>query len=479
MIGPRSRLLPCVAFAALGAACSGTEAAPLEPASAAPQTGGHATACPAPAHPFLAPSGTSNLHGDTYMSDTYAWAGPASPDLDVVQATLGGECASLTFDAEGRILTVCIAIAGDRHLLLLDPTTLTVLARYDGLPTGSSATTFGAGGYFYLDERSRVVVATADDRILRLAANPGTGSFDVVETLDLTTGPGALVAADGTIESALPDWAGRVWYVTEAGAVGFVDPASKQPRTLRLAGEAIGNSFAVDETGGVFVVTDHALYRLDVDASGAPTVTWREAYDRGSRLKPGQVNFGSGTTPTLFGDGWVAVTDNADPRMNVLVYARGKEHAGARKLCEVPVFGDRLGGTENSLIGCNRSLVVENNYGYASPASVLGTATTTPGFTRIDVRADASGCDAVWTSSESAPSVVSKLSVASDAVYSWTRTADGWFLTTIEFASGQTRWSARIGDGFGLDNYYAPISLGADGAAYVGVIGGLVAMRSR
>ena len=28
-------------------------------------------------------------------------------------------------------------------------------------------------------------------------------------------------------------------------------------------GEPIGNSFAVDETGGVFIVTDKAMYRFD------------------------------------------------------------------------------------------------------------------------------------------------------------------------------------------------------------------------
>ena len=42
----------------------------------------------------------------------------------------------------------------------------------------------------------------------------------------------------------------------------------------------------------------HALYRLDADAgTAAPQVTWREAYDRGSRTKPGNLSQGSGTTP--------------------------------------------------------------------------------------------------------------------------------------------------------------------------------------
>jgi hypothetical protein len=282
---------------------------------------------------------------------------------------------------------------------------------------------------------------------------------------------------DGSVESALPDWSGRIWFVTEKGAVGFVDPDGDDVRVTRLAGETIGNSFAVDETGGVFVVSDHALYRFDVDASGAPAVTWRKSYDRGTRLKPGQVNFGSGTTPTLFGDGWIAITDNADPRMHVVVYERGRDAKDDRRLCEVPVFGDGESATENSVIGCNRSLVVENNYGYGGP---LGAdALTRPGFARIDVRADGSGCDVMWTSDEAAPSVVSKLSVASDAVYSWTKDPDGWAFTAIDFATGRTRFSLPLGKAFGLNNHFAPVSLAQDGTAYVGVVGGLVALRPR
>src|SRR5206468_10967571 len=115
--------------------------------------------------------------------------------------------------------------------------------------------------------------------------------------------------------------------------------------------EAIGNSFAVDETGGVFIVSDHAMYRFDAGPMGEPEVTWREAYDRGTRLKPGQVNFGSGTTPTLMGTGWVAITDNADPQMHVLVYRREAAVSGPRLFCTEPVFAAGMGATENSLSG--------------------------------------------------------------------------------------------------------------------------------
>ena len=43
-------------------------------------------------------------------------------------------------------------------------------------------------------------------------------------------------------------------------------------------------------------------------------------------VKPSQVDAGSGTTPTIMDNGYVAITDNADP-MNVVVYRTAKQAA--------------------------------------------------------------------------------------------------------------------------------------------------------
>ena len=129
------------------------------------------------------------------------------------------------------------------------------------------------------------------------------------------------------IISALPDWSGRLWFASTNGVVGTVDPASGAVRSRPL-GERIANSFAVEDTGAVYIVTDAALYRLEAGAGGRPQPVWREAYENSGVQKPGQASAGSGTTPTLMGDGLVAITDNADP-MNVLVYRRGRRRGAS------------------------------------------------------------------------------------------------------------------------------------------------------
>jgi hypothetical protein len=244
--------------------------------------------------------------------------------------------------------------------------------------------------------------------------------------------------------------------------------------------------------GGVFIVSDYAMYRFDAAADGTPQITWREEYDRGtSPPKLGQIQVGSGTTPTLMGTDFVTIADNANP-IDVLVYRRAAQVQGSRLVCKVPVFETGASATENSLIATNQSIIVENNYGYSGPQATLFNRATTPGITRIDLNADQSGCNTVWTNNqESIPSVVSQLSLANGLIYTYTKDPDScstpgpcytaaWYLTAIDFASGQTVFKRLGGTGLFYNNHYSAVYLGPDQkTAYVGVIGGLIAIRDR
>ncbi|MFD8895264.1 hypothetical protein [Streptomyces sp. NPDC059566] len=452
-----------------------------------------------PQHPFMAANGSSNVHGDAYQSDTYEGPGPTGRDLAVRSRLQGGLCGSVTFDSRGRIVTVCMTPGHAPRLMLLDPHDLGAVASLT-LPgtAGSSPTEVSGGGYFYLDRLDRAVVPTKDGTIQVVAVRG-----DAL----VTQARYDLKAAIGTsgIVSVLPDWSGRMWFVTGSGVVGVLDPATAAVSTHVLPGETITNSIAVDESGGVFVVSDHALYRFDARVEGRPTVTWRAAYDRGSRQKPGQLGRGSGTTPTLIGPasgpdgGYVAITDNADPQMQVLVMARGT--AGPGKVCEQPVFAPGRGADENSLIAVGGDLIVENNYGYVAGdhallRGMLGgrQADTEPGLARVHVDYTTRTCSLAWSDTvERVPSVVSKVSLATGLLYTFThptadelRSAgakgtaampDAWYLTALDVRTGRRVWSRLVGSGPLFNNHYAPVTLGRDGSAYVGVVGGLVRIK--
>jgi hypothetical protein len=476
----------------------GGSVTPFEGSTAAPNPVGGMRG--PPRNPFMAPNGRSNVHDDAYMTDTYAVSGPLG-DGSEPSSLFTRECGSITFDSQGRIVTICVGL--DRPVLaLLDPHTLAPLAALPlplrNLGGGNPFTDFSGGGYFYLDQDDRAVIPTNDRHVLVVGIVAGP-QFAVVRDYDLS---GKIAAGDGIV-SVLPDWQGGIWFVSRGGLVGTIERADGTVRAIRLSGEGISNSFAVDETGGVFIVSDEALYRFDAGSNGSPRVSWRVVYPDSGIQKPGQSDAGSGTTPTLMGRKWVAIADNADP-MNVVVYRRTKalpkikrkrRKAKRRLVCAAPVFGKGASATDNSLIGTNRSLIAENNYGYAISAADLSGGESAPGLTRVDVVKRKGGrrgtrrriarfrCRVVWTSDERAPSVVPKLSLANGLVYTYTRPQrddgiDAWYLTALDFRTGRTVYRRLAGSGFGFNNNYAPVTLGPDGAAYVGVLGGVVAFTS-
>ncbi|MFJ6695353.1 hypothetical protein ACIQM4_04680 [Streptomyces sp. NPDC091272] len=476
------------------------------PAAASPVPG-----TPPAQHPFLAANGRSGMHGDAWGSGTYPWAGPLGNRPTVSSekmAALGGECATVTFDRAGRIVTVCGTFTGFL-VKLLEPRSLATLAEYK-LPQRSSTVEAitsldfskifkdtSGGAYSYLDNEDRLVLADSRQHILRLAheqAADGSWSFRVTDDWDLT----AQVPHDcaswtnlfpsgvcDPVTSVMPDWAGRIWWVTRQGRVGTVEPGTGAIRSVRLTGEEIQNSFSIADDG-VSIVTDHALYSFRTEADGTPRAVWRQVYDRGTGTKPGSVNQGSGTTPDLFGSNgkkYVAITDNADDRMNVLVYRREDGVPDSQRLvCKVPVFTAGASTTDNSLISWGNSLVVENNYGYENITSLTFGRTVVGGVSRVDVREDGSGCDVVWESDIRSPSTVPKLSTANGLLYFYEKDrnslgVDAWYLTAVDFRTGARKWRQLTGTGIGYDNNWAPITIGPDGTAYAGVFNGLVAVR--
>ncbi len=442
-----------------------------------------------PTNPYLAPVGKSNIHNDTYMSDSYQWAGPLGKNTKVTSQVAGGECASITFNAAGQLVAICLTPQTPAYLTLMDPDSLKVLTRYNltNRPTPGGALsnrdyTELSGGYFYLDNQDRAVVATADRHIItfELARTGSKYSFKPVSDIDLATsitaGQPTFAASGDSILSALPDFNGNIWFVTTQGLVGALNPQTGKSQTIRLSGEGITQSFSMDETGGVYIVSNIAMYRFDAVA-GLPTSSWRIVYENDGVQKPGAKSAGSGTSPTVMSGGRVAITDNANP-MNVVVYNTAV-NAAAREVCSAPVFDKNASITENSLISIGSSLIVENNYGNLSVKSVTGGKTTTPGFARVDVQADGT-CRKVWTNSEvSAPSVVPKFSAATGLIYTYTKPKgpgkiDRWYWTALDYRTGEVVYSKLAGTGSGFNNSYASLYLAPDGVGYVGVLKGLI-----
>src|SRR4051812_17403333 len=253
-----------------------------------------------PRHPFMAPNSRATLHVDAYQTDVHQGLGPLGNDTKRSDTFLEGDCGSVTFDGAGRIVTVCVGVEGPK-LVLMDARTLDTLALMPlpGRQPGTGGSNgifndFAGGGYFYLDNQDRAVIPTTTRHVLVVGETSAPG-FQIERDYDVS---GSLASSSDKIISALPDWSGRIWVASTQGVAAVIDPGSGAVKTVAL-GEPVSNSIAADDSGGVYYVTDKALYRLDASASGAPSVTWREQYANSGIAKPGQGDAGSGTTPTL------------------------------------------------------------------------------------------------------------------------------------------------------------------------------------
>ncbi|MDD6011611.1 MAG: hypothetical protein PUC33_02070 [Oscillospiraceae bacterium] len=452
-----------------------------------------------PQHPYLAAEGVNGMHGNSYNTGAYSYSGPLGVNPVVKSRSMnvfGGLVATLMFDSQGRIMCISGNVVGFR-LLLMDADTLEILAE-TRLPQRASTMEFfktldfskissdtSGGAYCHLLEGDRPIIGNSDNviQIYYVDESSGKPEWKIEKEWNISS----LLPEGSYITDAIPDHEGNIWFVTRPGEVGFIEKDSDEVHIMTLEGEEIQNTLAT-AADGVYIVSDYAMYRFDIDEKGEPCYTWRTAYDRGTTLKPGAINQGSGTTPTLLDvpcrDGSVrklcAITDNADGRVNMVIYDR----VTGEVIAEIPLFEEGHSVSENSLIAYDRSFIVENNYSDTGAGFLENNPTSYPGVIRVDMNEDCTGADIVWESQEASATVVPKLSTGNGLVYLYTReinddipkSAVAWYFTAIDFRTGETVYKVFTGCGKNWNNSYGPISIGPNGTAYVGVFNGLISV---
>jgi len=383
-------LLLIVGALGVAAAHSAVTSIPSEPTDMPDFIGAPVKAWPVadsrvPQNPFLAPNPLGGVHLDGWNSDTADIAGPLghdpvvwtsqmAPPRAVVTVPIG---ATQAFDSRGRPV-VAFSNSVEAGVVLLDPVSLKKLTSY---PLQPAAGLNGLGScYFYVDNRDRVVIANGADRVLVLREG-GTAErprFEKEQEYDLSGG----VVPDGDrLAGLMVDWQGRIWFDTRGSAdpdnprtprVGVIDPATYpdikwiglDPDVL----QQVSNTMAVTKESA-FVVSSLKLYEISAGADNQPHVVWSEPYETTGLLKSGQYSLGSGTSPTIFGNGkYVAIADNAE-QTHVVVYRTGAKLSPNEKRRvgdPMRVFENMAGSAvENSLLCFGNSIIVENVYGYS------------------------------------------------------------------------------------------------------------------
>ena len=491
--GTRGRLVLTALTAALITVASGN-------ASAQPSSWGPL----ADPNPFLGPMGTSTMHGDAGSSDATPLSGPGTGKLAVDPLPLAAACPTLLEGSDGLVLALCTSILGQIPTVHLIDTS--------SLGTGSAGSSAGSlspaasvaqlelakgsllgGVYAYLDNQDRLVAVDGDRKLVRVQheriANGGWRLF-IDQSVDLTSS----IPDGDNVTGLAPDWQGNVWFATGAGRVGRVDGGGVA-RTLQLpAGEEVQNSISTS-TFGTAVATTHALYQFSASQDGTPKIDWRAPYDRGSARKPGQLSWGTGSTPTYFGpngDDYLTIVDNADTQVSLLVYRAGT----GEMVCSQKVLTTSGPGSENSPIGIGKSVFVAGTYGYPYPTVPAGAGPAVPatapfvgGMTRVDIDGAGTGCHTVWDN-DVRSSAVPHLSTADGNLYTVVRQGlplssdgttplDGFAFTVIDPNTGAVLATRDLPGTIVNDTLQMSALINSTGDYLQGTISGVIRVRGQ
>src|SRR5512143_2750649 len=452
-----------------------------------------------PQNPNIAPNPFFIAHSDIWMSDSADLPGPLGRNPVVSSTNLAGierkswiaSGGNMAFDSRGRPVVFMYGIDW-ASVALLDPDTLDVVSSYPLTATlgirgeGAQKTPFSAWSiYAYLDNRDQIHIVSESKKLLTVAE---TGSPDrpvlkqVGEVYDLSK---LVEENNDRVTGVVVDFQGRYWiWLGTSSKIYLINPetAPTQIETLPSAllnldgdgDEKTRNGIALTREGAAYIVTTEAMYRVDADADDNLSIVWQEPYDSIGVVRPGQYELGSGTTPTILGEGkYVAITDNAE-QLQVVVYRTDEQldPGEQRVVCEVPVFDFPEGGAgagSNSLVGLRNSIIAQNTADYLFDWET-GTLTTPgrPGMERIDIDPNGSGCTKVWVNTEVRTNMVMKLSTRNGLIYTQDRKYDATndvyavYWVALDFRTGDVVWEKLAGtfEGSGpatFDNFWAAI----------------------
>lgn len=445
----------------------------------------------APANPYLGPIGTAAMHGDAGSSDVTPLPGPGNGPHDVTVYPFMAACPTVLQGSDAMIVALCTTMIGQVPTVhLIDP-------KAGAVPVGQSAAQLAlakgsllGGVYAYLDNDNRLVVVDGNRQLLRISHTQtpdGTWRLDVADALDLS---GAVAAGDN-VTGLSPDWEGNVWFATAHGTVGYVGTDRTLHSIALPAGEQVQNSISTS-VAGTAVATTHALYQLSRDGDQV-VIDWRQPYDRGPARKPGQLSWGTGSTPTYFGpttgSDFVTIVDNADPLVSLQVYRTdtGDRVCSQQVLTAASADGSRS-GSENSPVGIGQSVYVAGTYGYPYPATPDGAGPAVPatapfngGMTRVDI--DPVGCHVVWDNTIRS-SAVPHLSTGDGKIYTATRDGaadtspvDGYSFAVVDPRDGSRVGSTPLPGTILGDTLQMSALVTATGEYFQGTISGIVRVR--
>jgi hypothetical protein len=452
------------------------------------------------------------MHQDSGNTGSTDISGPSGRNVSL--STFAAHFAPILFDKDGGITGGAVTDSPNTTYTLnaIDPETLQVLSSW----TAPADQTLNFA-YMQQTERNNQILISSTEGFLFLVQRNNSAAPPVFTTLRAINVKSYLQPGE-ILLSSMFDSLSNIWFTTgtilgipgsplqNSTTLGYVSE-SGSISTLHIPGQAVENGIAIsNET--VYVVTGPPgdinqesigymySFKADCNSSRVDTI-WSATYDAGSARKPGGFARGSGTTPTLLGSKYVAITDNSDP-VNALIYYQEPQNY-SQLLCKVPIFTPGASAVDIGGIGHasedGYSVFFLNDYNatsvYPSAAApesdingVFNNLTQmAPGGVRVDIPIDGNSCNVKWEQDIIMTSVPI-LSTKTALLYGYEQDKElanegeyVWYMTARDWGTGEIIWRVRTGTGGSFNDDYEGNAIGKHGRLYQGVVGGVVVIE--
>lgn len=466
-----------------------------------------------PKNPFLADSAWPMSHGGPYNQDSTDARGPTAADASLKANLWSAEPVPITIAVSSAYANGERAVWGNTKTevlkWVLGPAGLRLAQRHRRVEPASVEI---SGAYTLVDKDGRYFVPR--DLTVDVFFNVTTERADAPvawKAYDLKAQIPALQSGEKWVGLNL-SYEGELVSVTNRGLVAVTSREGQVVAALRLPGEGldVSNSLALDEQGGIYVVSSRFVHKVKKQGNRL-VESWRSAYPSDDFSAPGRLGKGSGTTPTLLGSGTddkLLVISDGREKMHLIAFWRDEIPKGWRGLrgrdlrwaADVPItFGKknyRRAVTEQSLVvSGNGVFAVDNTYGYIGRVAEriakkrfgadLGKATVylsnTRGVAPFGVEKFAwdpvkKEMRSAWARSDvSCPNGIPGMSRGSNLVYCVGQKNQVWNLQAFDWDTGALKFRFPLSQRDDYNSFYAGLEIIAPGVAMSGTFGGAVA----
>ncbi|MFM8268597.1 MAG: hypothetical protein ACKN9V_00260 [Pseudomonadota bacterium] len=360
-----------------------------------------------------------------------------------------------------------------------------------------------SGAYTLLDKEGRIFIPRDSSVLVYQEEEPGEPKSRIRKLKEFRIPNNQLIDSSEVIVGMNLTYDGYLAMVTDRSLVIVMNRDTGEMVFHRLSrDEEVSNSLALDEDGGLYVVTHKRMVRLTWNGHTL-LKAWESSYPSTDVLMPGRLGRGSGTTPTVMGTGEqdkLVIIADGDKRMNIIAFWRDQIPKNWKP---IPGFSERVAGITPILFGdparersiTDQSLLVRgyeavavnNDYG-DHPADVWSNfwiilwsnyKDYAPyGIEKFEWVPEKRNLRSVWANSKlSVPNGIPTMSTQTGQIYYLGQHEERWTLEGVDWNTGELSFRYPLENAIKYNSYYAAMEIGYDGDLVTGTVGGALRLE--